>query len=692
MAMECHSRKQGLEAVCFQCRGTGHKAAECPVKFKTTEATIMKETDPMILQTPDPPRRNKQLCYSRLMQRDEMISGSSRSNNSKGGKRRMQKNKRIFLLPKNMSKGTKNAGLQQQDSKHLKHQWSKMTSSDCSSNVESVSRYMIDISNNSPMQLRMDNNLDSRMCLTNEEMSYSNTEANSFLINDMNHRLVLKGVNELHQMSLFKEALSKVLLMTFQTEAIRATLEMSYGSYLAEDVYVLGRTASYHSTMIPELTVRNRHTHVDKRVLFEKGVRVGPLELQLLFKSGIKEVKVHRKPKIVVLSFGRDLVNWDSSDIKWDSIIDINGPVLQTMVEECGCEILARELLQDGVGLTNEIGELLENCDVLLVNGDISLVIAELKGSIGSVKCILINSIEKVFFFTLVDRKSGIDKMVFGLPRSLNSAVVAFHSLIKPSLKKMMGALTTAKKTHVQLGESFSQDGDTGAHPVYYDDKRKSNILTKGTQSSQNNKASSLIRAQEPKYLPNTSNAYNHVPIGQLNSTEFIPSICESSFQNMKRNFLQKSFSVGIISLGDSAKKNLSAITPMINQLLSREVIWTLENQSINDPQLRSTLMDWTLGNRAKHFIFTVGGMTHREDMHVLKATKSLVNPELPLLFEKMIDGLSVGVQNVCFYRGTIGICRKSLIVNLPGKVGAIKHCLQKLQDYVETIIDALDK
>merc|ERR1719285_1155504 len=160
----------------------------------------------------------------------------------------------------------------------------------------------------------------------------------------------------------------------------------------------------------------------------------------------------------------------------------------------------------------------------------------------------------------------------------------------------------------------------------------------------------------------------------------------------MKRNLLQKSFSVGIISLGESAKRNLSAVTPMINHLLSREVIWTFENQSINNPRFLSTLMDWTLGNRAKHFIFTFGAVTHMEDMHVLKTTQSLVNPELPLLFEKMIDGLSVGVKDECPYPGTIGICRKSLIVNLPRQVDAVKHCLQNLEDYVETIIVALEK
>merc|ERR1719192_250742 len=176
------------------------------------------------------------------------------------------------------------------------------------------------------------------------------------------------------------------------------------------------------------------------------------------------------------------------------------------------------------------------------------------------------NSGEKVFFFTLMDHKSGTDKIVFGLPRSLNSAVVAFHLLIKPSLKKMMGALATVTKNNVQLGESFCLDRYTGGfHHVYSDDTKKGNIFTNRSRTSQNKKAYS---------------------------------------DNMKRNLLPKSLSVGIISLGDSAKKNLSAITPMINHILPREVIWTFENQRKNSPQLLSTLMDWTVGNRVKNFIF----------------------------------------------------------------------------------------
>jgi len=367
------------------------------------------------------------------------------------------------------------------------------------------------------------------------------------------------------------------------------------------------------------------------------------------------------------------------------------------MLEEYGCEIFEREFLQDGVALTNEIGDLIENCDMLLLNGDVAWLITELKWSVGNVKCMKMNSGEEAFFFTLMDRKSGINKIVFCLPQSLNNAYVALRLLIMPSLKMMVGAIPKLNKSKAQLGKSLSLKADTGnIHNVYSDADNKGNVSARATQSSQNN-----IRTQTQNSLPNTSNPNNHfmeraifneLHISQLNSTEFIPSIHGSSSQNMNMNKLQKFFSVGIISLGESARKNLLMVTPMINHLLSREVLWTFKNLSINDHQLLSILNNWTIGKSAKDFIFTFGGMAHREDMYVFKTTQSLVNPELPLLFEKMIYGLNARVKNVCFYRGTIGICSRSLIVNLPGKVDAAKHCLQKLQDYIENIIDALEK
>lgn len=78
--------------------------------------------------------------------------------------------------------------------------------------------------------------------------------------------------------------------------------------------------------------------------------------------------------------------------------------------------------------------------------------------------------------------------------------------------------------------------------------------------------------------------------------------------------------------------------------------------------------------------------------MYVLKTTQSVVNPELPLVAVKMMDGLSVIAHNEVGFRGTIGICRKSIIANLPGEVQAAKHCLAKLEKYVDAIIHALEK
>jgi len=157
-------------------------------------------------------------------------------------------------------------------------------------------------------------------------------------------------------------------------------------------------------------------------------------------------------------------------------------------------------------------------------------------------------------------------------------------------------------------------------------------------------------------------------------------------------DFESESFSVGIISLGEAANENLVMVTPMIQQLISRKLYFTIDNQSIKSSQLVQTLLGWTRGNSAKDFIFTLGGVSRKEDVHVLKVTKSVLNPELALVAEKMIAGLSSEANGVHFYQGTVGICLKSIIINLPGKVDAAEHCLQKLEDYVETFIQTVEK
>jgi len=297
--------------------------------------------------------------------------------------------------------------------------------------------------------------------LATEDMSYEKNEiSKAMLINDMYKSIITNQLAELQQTTSFKNALAYLLHVTFQTDAVKVTSEMSFGCYLAKDIHVPGYLSSCQFTMMDELmtnvtegniqipSLRNSSSEAlleDGGLFLNKGVHIGTFEVLQLLSKGIEEVEVHRKPQVAVISFGSHLRNWDSVDIKLDSIIDSSGPILQAMVHEYGGEVVARELLQDGIGLQDEIARIQVNSDMILLHGDVSTVITEWWDCIGSVTSLPMRSGEEVFFFPFTDRNSGKKKIVFGLPESLDSAVAAFHLLIKPSLSKMMGSTTMLK-------------------------------------------------------------------------------------------------------------------------------------------------------------------------------------------------------------------------------------------------------
>merc|ERR1719273_2607832 len=48
MAVECYINKQGFDVECFQCLGSGHKAAKCPKTQKQEEIGIVETESPVM--------------------------------------------------------------------------------------------------------------------------------------------------------------------------------------------------------------------------------------------------------------------------------------------------------------------------------------------------------------------------------------------------------------------------------------------------------------------------------------------------------------------------------------------------------------------------------------------------------------------------------------------------------------------
>merc|ERR1719204_1149493 len=117
------------------------------------------------------------------------------------------------------------------------------------------------------------------------------------------------------------------------------------------------------------------------------------------------------------IQLGRgEFVNWDSRDFKPKRFIHSNGPVLEALVKECGCEMVSRELIHNEHDIREQISKHLMKCDMLLLNGEMARVISEHKQLFGNVllRCVRIKSDDQAFFFPMEDRNSGKEKIVFG--------------------------------------------------------------------------------------------------------------------------------------------------------------------------------------------------------------------------------------------------------------------------------------
>lgn len=131
-------------------------------------------------------------------------------------------------------------------------------------------------------------------------------------------------------------------------------------------------------------------------------------------------------------------------------------------------------------------------------------------------------------------------------------------------------------------------------------------------------------------------------------------------------------------------------MSTFIKHLFSCESHMTVTNVSEKVGELTKALINWTKGSCAKQVIVTIGGLSPKGNNHVREVTQKLLDRKLNKIYQKFTE---VNKEDAYYdYLGTVGIRKNCLIVNLPGLVEFAKYCLEKLVDYVETIVHVLEK
>ncbi len=176
-------------------------------------------------------------------------------------------------------------------------------------------------------------------------------------------------------------------------------------------------------------------------VILLAGTEIGAPEIALAATQGYGTLPVYRRPKVVVLSTGTELVEPGTRGLAPGEIFDSNSYAIVAQSREAGAE--ARRLYaasDEAETLRAAIREALETADVVVTSGGVSV------GEKDLVKSTLIDlGVEQVFWGVKFKPGKPLfygkrdDTRFFGLPGNPVSAMVCFDLFVRPALVAMMG-------------------------------------------------------------------------------------------------------------------------------------------------------------------------------------------------------------------------------------------------------------
>ncbi len=181
---------------------------------------------------------------------------------------------------------------------------------------------------------------------------------------------------------------------------------------------------------------------VERDLLVPAGYRIGSLEMALLIAGGVTSLPVRRKPLLVVIPTGREIVDIFTEGVGQlakGRLIDIDSYTIASLAEDLGFTVSRRPvaLTRDDVRqrLTEAVGE----ADVVCI------IAGSSAGSEDYTESVIAEEGTLIFHgISLMPGKPAMlgivrEKPVLGMPGYPVSAVIAFRSLVKPIYEKLSG-------------------------------------------------------------------------------------------------------------------------------------------------------------------------------------------------------------------------------------------------------------
>jgi len=191
---------------------------------------------------------------------------------------------------------------------------------------------------------------------------------------------------------------------------------------------------------------------VATELLFPQNHVITPYCVGALLAGGIFRVPVKKKPGVLIIPTGSELVDWRTiqlNDIKPGQVLETNSFVLGKLVEKCGGTFKRHEMIVDDITQIKQALKkaLKEDYQLILVLGGSSAGSEDYaKTAIVDLGDVLVHGV------TIMPGKPIVigsveNKPVFGIPGYPVSAIIAFEQFVQPLLHALLGQPQLQRET-----------------------------------------------------------------------------------------------------------------------------------------------------------------------------------------------------------------------------------------------------
>lgn len=222
-----------------------------------------------------------------------------------------------------------------------------------------------------------------------------------------------------------------------------------------------GDQLSIHEPVQADANIRRAAEQIATGALaLDRGAVLNAGAIGFLAMLGITEVAVYRKPIVKILITGDELVSAGTT-LAPGQIYESNSTTLIAACQELGISASSVTVKDDFEATCQKIKELLNECDLLITSGGVSVGDYDFVG-----KAMLANGVQEIFH--KVKQKPGKPLFygkndtcsVFGLPGNPAAALTSFYLYVLPAIHKMMGRSShSLEKRILNLQHDYQKTG-----------------------------------------------------------------------------------------------------------------------------------------------------------------------------------------------------------------------------------------